>query len=119
MSICNPCTRLMPVALCTDSIVIGTVATINTVYNIYFTSLATGKVFRFNATSSGAGLLTLTPTDGFDFASDTGYELKVNKVNTSLTGENLTIGGTTAKCFFITFEHVPYSFVSQTLELEA
>lgn len=118
MSICSPCTRLKEVALCTDSIVIGTVASFNTSYNIYFTSLANGFILRETATSDGAGLLTLTPANGFALAANMGYEIKVNKTNSSLTGENLTIGGTTATCFNVSFVHVPYQFLSQTLELE-
>lgn len=116
MSLCSPCTRLKEVALCTDSIVIGTVTSFNTLYNVYFTSLATGRVFRYEATSDSDGLLTLN--EEFEFAENTGYELKVNKVNTTLAGEDLTIGTVTAKCFMLSFIHVPYAFVSQTLELE-
>lgn len=118
MSLCVPCTRLKEVALCTDSIVIGTVATINTPYNIYFQSLANGMIVKYTATSSAAGLITLTPTGGFVLAANHGYEVWVNKTNSSLTGENLTIGATTATCFNVSFVRIEdTTFTSQTLEL--
>ncbi len=119
MSICLPCTKLKEVALCTDTIVIGTVATINTLYNIYFQSLANGMIVKYTATSSAVGLLTLTPTDGFVLAANHGYEMWVNKTNSSLAGENLTIGSTTALCFNVSFVRIEdTTFTTQTLELE-
>jgi hypothetical protein len=99
--------------------VIGTVATINTLYNIYFRSLANGMVVKYTATSSGAGLLSLTPTDGFILAADTLYEVFVNKTNSTLTGESLTIGGTASTCYTLTFERINDEvYTTQTLERE-
>lgn len=118
MALCAPCTRLKDIALCTDSIIIGTVGSINTSYNIYFRSLANGMVVRYTATSDGLGLLILTPINGFALSSHTGYEIFVNKTNANLTGENLTIGSTIATCFNLSFIHVVYEFTSQTLEIE-
>ena len=118
MSICTPCIRLKPVSICTDSIVIGTVASFNTVYHIYFVSLANGMVVHYTATSNGAGLLVLTPTDGFILATDHLYEVYVNKTQSVSEGENLTIGATTATCYQVSFIEVwQYNFVSQTFEI--
>lgn len=119
MSICTPCTRLKSVAICTNSLVIGTVATHSTSYNVYFRSLANDMVVKYTTTSSVAGLLTLTPTAGFILAANTLYEVWVNKTNSNLTGENLTIGTTTATCYTIMFERVnDATYTSQTFELE-
>lgn len=119
MSLCLPCARLKEVALCSATIVIGTVATINTLYNIYFQSLANGMIVKYTATSSATGVLTLTPTGGFVLAANHGYELWVNKTNSSLAGENLTIGATTATCFNVSFVRIEdTTFTTQTLELE-
>lgn len=118
MSICVPCTKLKEVALCTDTIVIGTVASFLTLYNIYFQSLANGMIVKYTATSSAAGLLTLTPAGGFVLAANHGYEIWVNKTNASLGGENLTIGATTATCFNVSFVRIEdTTFTTQTLEL--
>lgn len=115
MSLCEPCTRLKNIAICTDTIVIGTVATISTSYNIYFRSLANGMIVRYTATSDVNGLLTLTPTDGFVLSPNIIYEIWVNKTNSNLEGENLTISGTAATCYTLMFESCFYNFSSQTL----
>jgi len=118
MSICSPCTRLNNIALCTSSIVIGTVTSNNTLYNIYFRSMANGMIIKYTATSSGAGLLTLTPTDGFFLASNHLYEIFVNKTNNNLVGENFTIGTTTANCFTLMLDKVNNeTYTSQTLSI--
>jgi hypothetical protein len=117
MSLCSPCTRLKNVALCTDTIVIGTVAAVSTLHNIYFRSLSNDMIVKYTATSSGAGLLTLTPTDGFILAGNTLYELWVNTSNSSQTGLSLTIGGTAATCYTVAFDRVnDTTYTTQTLE---
>lgn len=117
MSLCSPCTRLKNVALCTDSLVIGTVGSNNTLYNIYFRSLSNDMIVKYTATSSVAGLLTLTPTDGFILAGNTLYELWVNTSNSSQTGVNLTIGGAAATCYTLMFDRIEdTTYTTQTLE---
>lgn len=121
MSLCNNCTELKTVSICVNDLIIGTVASNNTLYNIYFRSVATGLLIKYTATSNGSGLLTLTPTSGFIFSVNTFYELFVNKTTSLSTGESLTIGGVAATCYKVMFEQVydpsdVYSFVSQTLE---
>lgn len=122
MSICNSCPRLKPISICVNNLIIGTVSSLSTSYNIYFRSLANGFVVKYTATSDGAGLLTLSPTDGFVLASNHLYELYVNTTTSSSTGANLTIGTTTATCYNVMFEQVHdedsvYTYVNQTLEI--
>lgn len=122
MSICSQCTRLKPVSICVNNLIIGTVSGTSTLYNIYFRSLANGFIVKYTATSSGAGLLTLSPTDGFVLATNHLYEMYVNTYTSSSTGANLTIGTTTATCYNVMFEQVYdedsiYSYVNQTLEI--
>lgn len=100
MSLCCFCTKLKSISLCTDSLVIGTVADENAPYIVYFKSLATGKIFHYAVTSNANGLLTLQFTDGFPLATLTGYEMWVNKAGDSIDDtENLTIGATTDTCY--------------------
>ncbi len=125
MSLCCNCSKLKSISLCTDSLVIGTVASFNYPYIVYFKSLATGKVFYYAVTSNTAGLLTLQFTDGFPLATLTGYEMWVNKAGDSIDDkEDLTIGTTTDTCFNLKAvmvynmyydENVNYE--SQTLEI--
>jgi len=106
MSICSPCTRVNNIAQCTSSITIGTVSDANTLYNIYFRSLANGMVVKYTATSDVFGLLVLTPANGFFLASNHLYEIFVNQTNNNLVGEPLTIGMTTSNCFTLMLEKV-------------
>jgi hypothetical protein len=122
MSLCSSCTATKPVSICNTNLIIGTVASNNTLYNIYFRSLSNGFIVKYTATSSGAGLLTLSPEDGFVLACNHLYEMYVNTSTSSSTGANLTIGGVTATCFNVMFEQVydmsdVYSYVNQTLEI--
>lgn len=122
MSICSQCTRLKPVSICTNNLIIGTVANANQNYNIYFRSLSNGFLVKYTATSNGSGLLTLSPTDGLVLAVNNLYELYVNQTQSTSTGANLTIGTTTATCFNVIFEQVHdedsvYSYINQTLEI--
>jgi hypothetical protein len=118
MSICSPCTRVNNIAQCTSTIVIGTVTSNSTLYNVYFRSLANGMIVKYTTTSSGAGLLTLTPIDGFFLASNHLYEIFVNKTNSSLVGEDFTIGTTTANCFTLMLDKVnDETYTSQTLSI--
>ena len=118
MSLCAPCTRLKQISVCTDSIVIGTVSSINTVYHIYFVSLANGMRIRYTATSDANGLLTLTPADGFILATNHLYEIFVTTGTSVTTGDNLTIGSTTTTCYQLSFvDALHYPFISQTLEI--
>lgn len=122
MSNCIQCTALKPVAICTGDLIIGTVASTSTLYNIFFKSLSNGFIVKYTATSDGAGLLTLTPSDGFVLSTNHLYELFVNKTTSTSTGENLTIGSTTDTCFNVMFQEVNdsttvYTYIEQTLEI--
>ncbi len=122
MSLCSACTALKPVSICNTNLIIGTVASNNTLYNIYFRSLSNGFLVKYTATSNGSGLLTLSPADGFVLATNHLYEMYVNTSTSTSTGANLTIGTTTATCYNVMFEQVydmsdVYSYVNQTLEI--
>lgn len=122
MSICQSCTALKPVSICNTNLIIGTVANASQSYNIYFRSLANGFLIKYTATSSSAGLLTLSPASGFVLATNHTYEMFVNQSTSVSTGVNLTIGSTVATCYNVIFEKVydmssVYSYINQTLEI--
>lgn len=125
MSLCTPCTKLKPISLCTDSIVIGQALLANTPYAVYFKSLATGKLHTYYVTSSASKIITITLTDGFPLASLTAYELWINTLGDSIESqENLLIGATTATCFtisavnvFNSYYEINQNYSSQTLEI--
>jgi len=115
-NICLPCDKLKEISVCTETIVIGTVASFNTLYYIYFISLANGFIVRYTATSNGLGVLVLTPVNGFVLATNHLYEIFVNTNQSVSTGENISIGAVTAKCFNVSFVEVK-DIVSQTFEI--
>lgn len=122
MSLCSQCTHLKPVSICTNNLIIGTVGSFNTLYNIFFRSLANGFLVKYTATSNGSGLLTLSSNDGFVLATNHLYEMYVNTSTSTSTGANLTIGSVTDTCYNVLFEQVNdedsvYSYINQTLEL--
>lgn len=122
MSLCQSCTRLKPVSICVNNLIIGTVANASQNYNIYFRSLANGFLVKYVATSNGSGLLTLSPVDGLVLATNHLYEIFVNQSQSTSTGANLTIGSTVATCYNVMFEQVYdddsiYSYINQTLEI--
>lgn len=102
-NICLPCKQLKEIIVCTETIVIGTVASFNTLYHIYFISLSNGIIIHYTAFSDAVGLLKLTPVDGFILATNHSYEFIVNQTSSPAVGENITIDGITAKCFKISF----------------
>lgn len=121
MSLCNQSTALKPVSICTNNLIIGTVGSNNTLYNIFFRSLSNGFLVKYTATSNGSGLLTLSPTDGFVLACNHLYELYVNTSTSTSSGVSLTIGNKTDTSFKLMFERVNvgdsvYSYINQTLE---
>ncbi len=125
MSLCSQCRKLKSISLCTDSLIIGTVADANSPYIVYFKSLATGKIFSYAVTSNSSGLITLTFSSAFPLATQTGYEMWVNKAGDSIDDtEDLTIGAVTDTCYQLSANMVwdmyyeEYeNFDSQTLEI--
>lgn len=127
MSLCNPCTTLKKISLCTDSLIIGYVSlyNFNVPYKVYFKSLSTDKIFSYSVTSDTDGLLTLFFTDGFPLATGQAYEMWINQSGDSIeTQEELTIGDTTKTCYIIQANKVfdmyydeNVNFDSQTLEV--
>lgn len=115
MSLCVPCTRLLPIDICCTSIIIGVVPQINTPYNIYFRSLANGFIVKYQATSSATGLLTLEPENGFILACGMLYEVWANTTNYSQCGDDLTICDTTAQCYQVEFERIKNDFTAEQI----
>lgn len=113
MSLCAPCTQLMPVDICATSIIIGEVPLANTEYNIYFRSLANGFVIKYRATSDGSNILTLTPNNGFVLATEMVYEVWVNRSTTSDCGDDLIICSTTARCFTVIFQRTNSELIGE------
>lgn len=105
-SICNPCTKLLPVDICATSIIIGHVPSANTIYNIWFRSLANGFTVGYTGTSDSNKLLGLSLPNGLALACGLLYEVWVNTSNYSQCGVPLIICDTTAECYSVEFERM-------------
>lgn len=125
MSLCNSCTKLKAISLCTDSIVIGEAPLANAPYAIYFKNLANGKLHTYYVTSSASKILTISPPSGFALATLTAYELWINNLGDSIEDQlDLIIGATTATCYTISavsvfnnYYDVNQNYTTQTLEV--
>jgi len=102
MSYCAPCSALTPIEICTTEITIGT-AIADTLYYIYFRSLANGWTVKYEATSDSDGLIIVESLTGFVLAENTGYELWINQTDNIDDREDFTSGGLTNECFTTSF----------------
>lgn len=126
MSLCVPSTLLKQISLCTDAIVIGTIAEENTHVKVNFTNLATGATSSYPAQSDGDGLITLTLTDGMPLASGQYYQMWVSGIGSLNDVKVLTIGTTESEYYLFSADTVydlyysdHINFTSQTLEVDA
>ena len=104
MSFCTPCTNIGLLYICYDELEIGTVDNADTLYYIYFMSLANGFIVKYSATSDSNGLLTIESTGGFVLSENTGYEIWVNQTDDQSDKEEFQINGITNECFMTNFK---------------
>lgn len=98
MSYCAPCTSFGEFIICDDEFVIGTVAQADTLYYVYFQNLSNQRVDKFEITSDGDGLLVLDNDAHLFLASDTMYDVWVNRTDDQSDRENITYESTTNTC---------------------
>lgn len=124
---CNCCQQTKPISNCVTTIVIGTITNLSTAVYVYFKNKSTDKIFRFSATSSGAGLVSIT-VGNQKFTNNHAYECWITLASATNLEEKLpvTISGMTGTytCFLVPFYHVqdnsnaPVSYSSQTLKYD-
>jgi len=120
MSVCNPCLETDFVPVCITSLVIGTITSLTTAVFIYFKDTATKKVIRFEETSSGAGLVTVTGLDTSpDFMPNHSYEVWITLASATSADarEDITVPGSvpTTECIAINFEYTGETYTSITV----
>jgi len=128
MSICNPCTPVVSLPVCTQQIIIGTIAQISTAVYVYLRNVTLDKTTRIaGVTSDGAGLVTInTTTTKQLFNVGHSYELWITLQNSTNIEEkiNFTIGSTSQDCVALRFTPVldedldNLSAATQTLALQ-
>lgn len=116
MSYCAPCTNIGLLYICYDEIEIGIVENADTMYYVYFMSLANGFVVKYSATSDGDGLLIIESDGGFVLSENTGYEIWVNQTDDQSDREEFTINGITNECFMANLKRGTRPPVPTTLQ---
>lgn len=118
---CIECTETKPVPECVESIVIGAIAYNSTAVYIYVKNLSTGYIHQASATSSVAGLVTLsTELPDISFYNHNHlYEIWVARqsqsINERLTVTISTVGYT---CFMVPFiKAIPSTITTHTLSV--
>lgn len=124
MSFCDSCIKTYSISICTESITIGAISSLNAAVKVYFKNVGTGKIVVFDATSNGAGEVTIT--GDFNFAIHQDYEVWINlAADSSVEGkETISIGYDSQDCLSISFVSVydqshgyPTLFSNQTIEI--
>lgn len=124
MSFCDPCSKTYSISICTEEITIGAISSLNAAVKVYFKNVATGKIVVFDATSNGAGEVTIT--GDFNFAVHQDYEVWINLASeNSVEGKStITIGYDSIDCLSVSFIQVwdqshgyATTFSNQTLEI--
>jgi hypothetical protein len=120
MSVCNPCLETDTLPVCVTSLIVGTISSLTKDVHIYVKDITTGKVVRFEETSDGAGLVTITGLGTEpDFMPDHSYELWITLADaTSIEDkEDITVpnAAETTECIALNFEYTGESYTSITI----
>lgn len=103
---CNVGTRVKDLYKCGTTLNIGTVA-VSTAYLVYFKNWTTGKIFVTPATSSLAGILSITlPVDMLDADHDYQVWATLATATNSDAKENITISSVVYTSFQVYFRTV-------------
>lgn len=122
MAVCAPCTLTEEVPSCLTNLIIGTISSTNTDVHVYQKHILTGRVVRYDVTTSGAGLVTIEVED---IMQDQIYEYwVVLDTATSIEDrETITINADTYTCVTVPFVKVmqsdgdPQSYATITLNI--
>ncbi len=118
MTVCNPCLCTLILPTCFDTLVVGTVGSINTDYWVYIKDVTINKTTGYEATSSGAGVLSISITS--IFAANHSYELWLTlRSGTPDEKEDVLISGADSPqtCFELKFQTiVGATFTTLTLK---
>lgn len=120
MSVCNPCLETDTLPVCIDSLIVGTISSLTTAVFIFVKDITTGKIVRFEETSDGAGLVTITGLDTEpDFMPNHSYELWITlALATSIEAkEDITVPNAAAstECISLNFEYTGEEYTSITI----
>jgi hypothetical protein len=130
MSTCNNCSRFRNIPICTESLIIGTLTGLaNTNVYVFLKNHTTGYTYRFSATTTLYGGLTLDLTNSGYFVPTPNhdYELWVILQSSMNTDERINISIDTVNylCAGFTFENifvdasVIAEYTTQTLKLKS
>lgn len=124
MSSCLPCLKVCNVPVCSEEIIIGTIADVNTDIYIVVHNKTTGRKQYVSTQSDAGGIVTLV-TSGLGLMPEHSYELAViPRPGSPCDKYTITVGEFTGTCISVTFENAkdsegcPVTFTSVELEVE-
>lgn len=102
---CSECRRVVTLPQCLDTIIVGTIAALNTDVIVYMLNQASGYQYSFEATSSGVGLVTIDISDYTEsFITGVDFELWVTLATEPSTSKlDVTIGSCAYDCYLLRF----------------
>lgn len=124
---CLICQKTSPIPTCTSTLILGTIANLNTAVYIYIKDLSTDRLQREGVSSNGSGQVSLLMSNAPRFYQKGHiYEVFVTLQSSSdITNTiDLTISGTAYDCLQLTFWEVSnevdgwYPYTTMTVAVE-
>lgn len=124
---CSTCTKAVPIPVCTSTLTLGTITSLNAAVWIYIKDLTTGRTERESGMSGGTGIVTLDMSNNPTFyQEDHTYEVSVT-LQSAVSIEDtrdITIAGTAYDCLQLRFVEVsndvygwyPYANITVAIE---
>lgn len=124
---CLICQKTSPVPTCTSTLILGTIANLNTAVYIYIKDLSTDRLQREGVSSNGSGQVSLPMSNAPRFYQS-GHIMEVWITLQSAVditdAKDITISGTAYDCLLLTFYEVSnevdgwYPFTTMTVAVE-
>lgn len=97
---CTTCSYTKTVPTCITNLIVGTIDDLSSDVYVFIKNISTGKIDRFEATSDGAGLVTLSSIPTNYFMDEHDYEIWVTLRTVSQNDrESITIDGVSDTCW--------------------
>ena len=106
MSVCTPCTKVLPIPYCAESVWIGDWSSSGVTLYVYTMNTATGQITKEETTSGSGGKIAI---DFDNRVANSSYEVWINTTESQAFNKesfNLPSTSDAATCLSIRFERV-------------
>lgn len=104
---CSSCNKAKDLLSCISTLTIGTIANLNTAVYVYIRNNTTGRLYRYEVTSTGAGLVAV-PINTQQWIPEHDHEVWITLQSATNIDEkvNFTVTGTSIECANFTLKRV-------------